>query len=54
MSSDIGVVGLGVMGRNLALNIADHAFKVAVYNHTRARTDEFMLGVDERHSFQPC
>jgi 6-phosphogluconate dehydrogenase len=54
MPSDIGVVGLGVMGRNLALNIADHAFRVAVYNHTRARTETFMQGVEERHSFQPC
>jgi phosphoglycerate dehydrogenase-like enzyme len=27
--ADIGLVGLGVMGRNLALNIADHGFSVA-------------------------
>lgn len=30
------------MGRNLALNIADHGFQVAVYNRTTARKDEFM------------
>ncbi len=31
-SCDIGMIGLGVMGRNLALNIADHGFSVAGYN----------------------
>jgi 6-phosphogluconate dehydrogenase len=38
----IGLVGLAVMGANLALNIAEKGFKVAVYNRTTARTDEFM------------
>ena len=37
-SADIGVIGLGVMGRNLALNIADRGFTVAVYNRTVATT----------------
>ncbi len=31
-SCDIGMIGLGVMGRNLALNMADHGFAVAGYN----------------------
>jgi 6-phosphogluconate dehydrogenase len=39
---DIGLVGLGTMGRNLVLNIADHGFAVAVYNRTAAKTREFM------------
>ncbi|WP_319530677.1 NADP-dependent phosphogluconate dehydrogenase [uncultured Cohaesibacter sp.] len=30
--ADIAIVGLGVMGRNLALNFADHGFRVAVYD----------------------
>jgi 6-phosphogluconate dehydrogenase len=30
------------MGRNLALNMADHGFEVAVYNRTTAKTDAFM------------
>ena len=30
--ADIGLIGLAVMGENLALNIADHGFRVAVYN----------------------
>ena len=33
-SYEIGLFGLGVMGRNLVLNMADHGFSVAVYNRT--------------------
>jgi len=39
--AEIGVIGLGVMGANLALNIADNGYHVAVYNRTTARTDAF-------------
>jgi 6-phosphogluconate dehydrogenase len=42
--ADIGLIGLAVMGQNLALNINDHGFKVAVFNRTTARVDEFMAG----------
>lgn len=31
-TSDIGVIGMGVMGSNLALNLADNKFEVSVYN----------------------
>jgi 6-phosphogluconate dehydrogenase len=40
--SDIGLVGLAVMGQNLALNIADHGYKISVYNRTTAKTKEFV------------
>ena len=40
--SDIGLIGLAVMGQNLALNIADHGFKISVYNRTTAKTDAFV------------
>jgi 6-phosphogluconate dehydrogenase len=40
--ADVGLIGLAVMGRNLALNLADHGFTVAVYNRTAARTDAFV------------
>ncbi|MEN8234523.1 MAG: decarboxylating NADP(+)-dependent phosphogluconate dehydrogenase [Actinomycetota bacterium] len=40
--ADIGLVGLAVMGRNLALNLADHGLTVAVYNRSHERTDEFL------------
>ena len=39
-----GIIGLAVMGQNLALNIERNGFSVAVYNRTAARTEEFMAG----------
>ncbi len=42
MKADIGLIGLGVMGANLALNIAEKGFRVAVYNRTWDRTEKFM------------
>jgi 6-phosphogluconate dehydrogenase len=42
---DLGLIGLGVMGRNVALNFADHGFTVAVYNRTPEKTREFAAGV---------
>ena len=36
------MVGLAVMGRNLALNIADHGFRVAVWNLEAPVTDKFV------------
>ena len=36
--SDIGLVGLAVMGQNLVLNMADHGYHVSVYNRGRCRT----------------
>jgi len=40
--SDIGLIGLAVMGQNLALNIADHGFKISVYNRTTATMEKFV------------
>ena len=39
---DIGLIGLGTMGRNFVLNMADHGFAVAVYNRTTEKTKDFM------------
>ncbi len=49
-SADTGVVGLAVMGQNLALNIADHGFATAVYNRTTGVT-EAMLAEHPAGSF---
>ena len=46
--ADIGVVGLEVMGRNLALNIADHGFTVAVFNRTTSKMKEFLADANGR------
>ena len=40
--SEIGLIGLAVMGQNLALNIADHGFKVSVFNRTTSKTQNFV------------
>ena len=40
--SDIGLIGLAVMGQNLALNIADHGFQISVYNRTTSKMEEFV------------
>ena len=34
LRTDIGIIGLAVMGRNLALNLIDNGFRVSVYNRT--------------------
>jgi len=39
-----GVVGMGVMGQNLALNIANKGYPVAVYNRTDEKTVDFIKG----------
>ena len=38
----MGLVGLDVMGRSLALNMANKGFTVAVYNRTTAKMEEFL------------
>jgi 6-phosphogluconate dehydrogenase len=38
----VGVIGLEVMGRNLALNIERNGFPIAVYNRTYAKTEHFI------------
>lgn len=38
----IGLVGLAVMGKNLALNIESRGFSVSVYNRTTQKTDDFL------------
>ena len=42
--SDIGLIGLAVMGQNLVLNMNDHGFKVAVFNRTTSKVDDFING----------
>jgi 6-phosphogluconate dehydrogenase len=44
VKSQIGLVGLGVMGQNLTLNMEDKGYSISVYNRTAARTEEFAQG----------
>ena len=43
----IGLIGLGVMGANLALNIAEKGFPVAVHNRTTSAIDDFITGAGD-------
>ena len=51
---DIGLIGLAVMGQNLVLNMADHGFKVAVYNRTTSKVDEFLADSAKGKSVMGC
>mgnify|MGYP005834117981 CR=1 FL=1 len=41
---DFGLIGLAVMGENLALNVESRGYRVAVFNRTVSKVDEFMSG----------
>lgn len=43
-SSDIGLIGLAVMGQNLVLNINDRGYTVSVYNRTTSKMEDFIAG----------
>ena len=50
---DIGLIGLAVMGQNLALNMARHGFRVAVINRTPATTEKYVAGPAQGASILP-
>ncbi len=53
--AEIGMIGLGVMGANLALNIAGKGFPIAVYNRTAETASKFHAGAGELASrIIPC
>jgi 6-phosphogluconate dehydrogenase len=45
---EIGMVGLGVMGRNLLLNMADHGFSVAGYDNDPIKVDALRQEAEKR------
>jgi 6-phosphogluconate dehydrogenase len=50
---DIGLIGLGVMGENLALNMESKGFSVAVFNRTTEVTEKFAAGRGKGKNIQP-
>ena len=53
--AEIGLIGLGVMGSNLALNIAEKGFPIAVWNRTGEKTTEFHANAGKLKSkIIPC
>ena len=51
---DIGLIGLAVMGENLALNIESRGFRVAVFNRTTSKVDDFLAGRGAGKRFVGC
>jgi 6-phosphogluconate dehydrogenase len=51
---DIGLVGLAVMGENLALNIESRGYSIAVFNRTTSVVDELMRGRAAGKKFVGC
>ncbi|AFZ52771.1 decarboxylating NADP(+)-dependent phosphogluconate dehydrogenase [Cyanobacterium aponinum UTEX 3222] len=49
-----GVIGLAVMGENLALNVESRGFPIAVYNRTASKTEEFMATKAQGKDIKPA
>jgi len=52
--ADVGVVGMAVMGSNLARNIARNGYRVAIYNRTPVRTEAVLRLYGEEGDFVPA
>ncbi|MBC8354322.1 MAG: decarboxylating NADP(+)-dependent phosphogluconate dehydrogenase [Planctomycetes bacterium] len=51
---DFGLIGLAVMGENLALNVESRGYKVAVFNRTTEKVDDFVNGRAAGKNFVGC
>jgi len=51
---DIGLIGLGVMGENLVLNMESKGFSVAVFNRTTEVTEKFIAERGKGKNIQPA
>jgi 6-phosphogluconate dehydrogenase len=54
MKADIGVIGMAVMGQNLALNMESRGLAVSVYNRTAERTRELLTGAGKGKRLLPA
>src|SRR5580704_11765544 len=52
-TAQIGVTGLGVMGRNLARNFARHGYPVALHNRTASRVTDMVEQFGDEGDFVP-
>ena len=51
---DIGLIGLAVMGENLALNMESRGYRVAVFNRTTSVVDHLIQGRAKGKNFVGC
>ncbi len=54
LKADIGIVGLAVMGENLALNMESRGFTVACFNRSSEKVDDFLAGRGAGKNFIAC
>ena len=54
MNCDFGLIGLAVMGENLALNIESRGYKIAVFNRTTSVVDNLIGGRAKGKQFAGC
>ena len=52
--ADMGLIGLAVMGENLALNMLNHGYKVAVFNRTTSKVTNFAEGRGKGKDLVAC
>ena len=52
--ANVGVIGMAVMGSNLARNLAHHGHRVAIYNRTTAKTNAVMAEHGTEGDFRPA
>ena len=51
---DFGLIGLAVMGENLALNVESRGYRVAVFNRSTEKVDDFIGGRAAGKNFVGC
>jgi 6-phosphogluconate dehydrogenase len=51
---DFGLIGLAVMGENLALNVESRGYRVAVFNRTVSKVEDFLAGPAKGKNFVGC
>ena len=51
---DFGLIGLAVMGENLALNVESRGYSIAVYNRTTSKVDDLINGRAAGKNFVGC
>lgn len=51
--NDLGVIGLAVMGQNLARNFASHGYSVAVFNRSEEKTTNFINSLCDKSNLHP-
>lgn len=47
--ANFGVVGMAVMGRNLALNIESRGYTVAIFNRSKEKTEDVMASHPDKN-----